>query len=898
MTIRNLVHAFRPASVAVIGASMREGSIGRVVFDNVLAGGFEGEVWPVNPKHESIGGRRCYARIADIPGTPDLAVIVTPAATVPGLVHELGEKGTRAAVVISAGLTKKNGLAQEMLDAARPHLLRIIGPNTVGLMIPPLKLNASFAHMAAEPGGIALLSQSGAIATSLIDWAADNGVGFSQIVSLGDMADVDVGDCLDMLAGDAATRAIVMYLESIPNPRKFLSAARAAARLKPIIAVKPGRHAEAAKAAATHTGALSGADRVVDAALRRAGILRVGGLADLFDATETVARFAPVERARVGIVTNGGGAGVLAVDRLMDLGGELAVLAPETIAVLDGAMPANWSRANPVDIVGDAPAARYRAAVEAVAADPGTDVLLVMNCPTAVTSSADAAAAVAGLAHAGTIAGKPVLTCWLGEHTARAGRRVLQEAGIATFETPAAAAEAVSYLVDWSRAQAALQRVPSAQAQDVAGDREAVLAIFRQAAAEKRRMLTEPEAKAAVAAYGIPVPETAVARTPDEAGQAAARLLESAQKVVVKLLSKAVTHKSDAGGVVLNIETAAAAREAAAAIEKRVRASFPDADIAGFAVQPMVVRKHAQELILGMSRDPSFGPVVLFGAGGVAVEVMGDTAIALPPLDEVLAGDLIERTRVGRLLAGFRDRKPADRAALCRAMNGLSQMVVDFPCIAALDINPLLADDEGVVALDARIEIDPEAVERPGPNPDLAIRPYPAQWARDIELAGHAYHFRPIRPADVALYPDFLARTSPEDIRLRFLGARKDFPDRMLVRLTQLDYDREMAFVALDGDSGALCGIARLASDPDREAAEYGLMVRTDLQGQGLGWALLRHLVDYAKADGLQRIDGLILRENVQMLKMCQEFGFTLAPEQSGTGLVWASLDLARFSLP
>ena len=403
MTIRNLEYAVHPKSVAVVGASVVVGSVGRVVMNNIVAGGFEGEIFPVNPKYRDVCGRRCFATVADIPDVPELAIIITPPDTVPGLVRELGEKGTRVVVVITAGLTRENGLQQMMLDAAKPFLLRIVGPNTVGLMLPPAKLNASFAHMAADPGGIALLSQSGAIATSLVDWAAGNHVGFSQIVSLGDMADVDVADYLDLLAGDAKTRAIVMYLESIPHPRKFMSAARAAARLKPVVAIKPGRHAEAAKAAATHTGALSGADRVVDAALRRAGILRVQGLAELFDATETISRFPPLERARVGIVTNGGGAGVLAVDQLMDCGGELAELSGETIALLDASLPQNWSHANPVDIIGDAPAERYCGAVLAVAEAPETDALLVMNCPTGLASPVEAATAVASLVKSGMI---------------------------------------------------------------------------------------------------------------------------------------------------------------------------------------------------------------------------------------------------------------------------------------------------------------------------------------------------------------------------------------------------------------------------------------------------------------------------------------------------------------
>jgi acetyltransferase len=891
LTIRNLERVVHPKSLAVVGASDRVGSIGKVVLDNILAAGFEGEIWPVNPKHRGIAGLRCYANPSLLPGAPDLAVIATPPATIPNIVSELSQIGGRAAVVVTAGLTRENGLKQAMLDAARPALFRIIGPNTVGLLIPPLKLNASFAHMNASPGNIALLSQSGAIATALIDWAADNDIGFSHIVSLGDMADVDVGDWLDLLAGEPRTRAIVMYLETIPNPRKFMSAARAAARLKPVIAVKSGRHEAAAKAAATHTGALSGADRVVDAALRRAGILRVDGLAELFDAVETTARFGPVERARVGIVTNGGGAGVLTVDQLLDCRGELAQLSAATIAKLDASLPSTWSHANPVDIIGDAPPERYKAAIDAVATDPGVDLLLVVNCPTALASPTDAARAVAASTVAGRINGKPVLTCWLGERGAREGRRTLNEAGLATLETPADLARAVSYLSNWSQAQRALMRVPSVRSEDVPGDKAAVRGIFRAAASEGRRMLTEREAKAAIAAYGIAVPETLTATTPEEAGRLAGTLLANSKAVVVKLLSKAVSHKSDAGGVIVDVASPEAAEQAATAIARRVHEKLPGVVIEGFAVQPMIVRRQAQELIVGVHHDPIFGPVILVGTGGTAVEVVDDTAIALPPLDDVLAGDVIERTRMGRLLAGFRDRPPADRRAIIATLIGLSQMIVDFPAITAVDINPLLADADGAIALDARIEIDPAKVDEIGPNPALVIRPYPAGWDKDFSSNGLDFHIRPIKPADVALYPDFLARISPDDIRLRFLAPRKSFSANMLKRLTQLDYDRDIAFVALDKDR-ALAAVGRLSSDPDRAVAEYALIVRTDLQGHGLGWMLLKHIVDYARSERIGRIEGFVLSENDRMLNMCREFGFAVShhPQQPGLRLVSLTL--------
>ncbi|NMG40653.1 GNAT family N-acetyltransferase [Chelativorans sp. ZYF759] len=892
MTIRNLEGAARPTSVAIIGASPRPGSVGGIVLANVLAAGFEGNVWAVNPKHREIAGMACYRRVADLPAAPDLAVIATPPRTVPGLITELAEKGTRVAVVITAGLNAENGLRQKMLDAARPHTFRIIGPNTVGLLVPTMKLNASFAHMAPASGGLALLSQSGAIATSLIDWAADEGLGFSHIVSLGDQADVDVGDYLDMLAGDAATKAILLYLESIPNPRKFISAARAAARLKPVIAIKSGRHEAAAKAAATHTGALSGADRVVEAALRRAGILRVKGLGSLFDAAETVARFRPLERSRVGIVTNGGGAGVLAVDTLMDQGGELAQLSEATLARLDKTLPATWSKANPVDIIGDAPPERYEAAVRAVAADPDVDCILILNCPTALASPVAAAEGIAQLADRGMIDGKPALTCWLGEETARAGRSILQDAGLASFATPGEAAIAVSYLSDWSRAQRALMRVPSSLSEDVSGDRQVIDDLLRQAAREGRRILTEKEAKGVLAAYGIEVPEDLFAPSPDKVEAMAADLLSRTERIVLKLVSRQISHKSDIGGVVLNIETPEAARRAAEKIAQRVKDERPDARIDGYALQPMIVRPHAQELIIGMSHDPIFGPAILFGTGGVAVEVIDDTAIALPPLDDVLAGDLIDSTRVGRLLAGFRDRKPADRRAIVHALSAVSQLVVDYPAILSLDINPLIADADGAVALDARIEIDPERVGEAGPNRAMAIRPWPSGWSRDEQLGDRNWRLQPIKPTDVELFPAFLAKVSQEDIRLRFLAPRRHFPHQMLVRLTQLDYDREMAFVALDIENGELGGIARISCDPNHETAEFGLLVRTDLQGHGIGRALMEQLLDYARADGIARIEGHVLDENTKMLEMCRRLGFTMKREPQEPGVLLVSCEL------
>ena len=892
MTIRNLSPAMRPRSVAVVGASGRDGSVGAIVLRNILAGGFSGAVYPLNPKYGELMGLRCYAKAADLPEPPDLAVIMTPPAVVPQVVGELGAAGCKGAVIITAGIDRASGLRDAMLKAAQPHALRLFGPNTIGMLSPHLSLNASFAHLAARPGRLGLISQSGAIVSSIIDWAAAQQVGFSQILSLGDMADVDVGDCINWLATDRHTSAILMYLETIPEARKFMSAARAASRIKPLICIKPGRHEAAAKAAFTHTGSLAGSDAVVDAALRRAGVIRVDDLEDLFQAAEVTARFRPQRTGRTAIVTNGGGAGVLAVDKLLDEGCALADLSPATIEVLGEDLPGTWSKSNPVDIIGDAPPERYRRAVELAAADPGVDVVLAMNCPTALASPRDAASAVSALASKGLVNGKPLLACWLGKEAAEPAREVLRQAGVATMDTPAAAAEAVALLTRWSGLRSRLDRVPASSG-EVATDRAAAADVLAAVAAEGRSVLTEAEAKAVLAAYAIPVPQTLVATTEDEVERMAGELLAGAPAVVVKLYSRTVSHKSDVGGVVLNLATPQAARDAAAAIRGRVLAAGHGEDeLDGFAVQPMIRRPGAEELLLGLHKDNIFGPVIMFGAGGTAVEVVRDTATGLAPLDERFAGDLIDETRIAALLAGYRDRPPAHRGAIIEALLGLSQLAVDFPCIVAADVNPLLADADGVVALDARIEIDPARVDEVGPSRELPVRPYPAGWEREIEAGSVSYRVRPMRPADANLYPDFLASVTPEDLRMRFLVPTRSLSEEAIVRLSQLDYSRDIAFVALEPVTNALAGIVRYSADPDHETGEYSALVRSDLQGHGLGTAMLRLLIDYARDSGLRELTGLVLRENGEMLDVAAALGFKSESEPGEPGLVRVTLPL------
>ncbi|MWD27363.1 GNAT family N-acetyltransferase [Aquicoccus sp. SCR17] len=880
MTARNLDHLLRPRSVALIGASPDPSSLGATVLRRLLAGGFTGDVQLVNPKYARIGERPCVASVADLAEGPDLGVIVTPPATVPGIIGDLGRAGARAAVVISAGFDAET--RQAMLDAARPYCLRILGPNCIGLQVPKLGLDASFAQLLPEAGGLALLSQSGAIVTAMLDWGAAQGIGFSAVASMGDMSDVDVGDLLDHLATDGETRAILMYLEQVTDARKFMSAARAASRLKPVIAIKAGRSKAAARAASSHTGALAGRDEVYDAALRRAGILRVDDLGELFDAAEVLARQSPLRSDRLAVVTNGGGAGVLAADAVARHGVRLAELSPETRTRLDAALPRTWSHDNPVDIIGDADGARYRAAIEAVLDDAACDAVLVMNCPTGLAAPSEAAEALIAVMKARREAGrapKPVLAAWLGDATARAPAERLEAEGLPVFETPGRAVRGFSYLADHAKAQAQLMRMPPGVAGDFTPDRGTVRAGIDAALARGQKLMSEPDAKAVLAAYGIPTVETRIAATPQEAERLAAELLAGKDReaaLVVKILSPDITHKSDLGGVRVGLGSAAEVAEAARAMMDRIRGLRPEARIEGVVVQPMIRRPHAHELILGLSSDPVFGPVLMFGAGGTSVEVVADRALALPPLDAVLAGDMIDATRISRLMAGYRDRPAADREALIGALMRLSQLAADFPEITELDINPLLVDADGAIALDARIAVEKTPAVAPGGNPRFAIRPYPATWACERSVAGMQVTIRPIRPEDEALYPDFLAKVSEEDIRWRF-GTLARASHELIARFTQIDYARAMAFVALEPDSGALMGVSRLASDPDRVRAEFAVLIRSDLRGRGLGGALLERLIAFARSEGIGTLFGDVAKDNRTMLQLCRELGFAEA---------------------
>jgi acetyltransferase len=880
MSIRNLDSLFDPASVAVIGASERPSSVGATVWRNLREGGFAGPRWAVNPKYKELSGEPVYAGLAQLPAAPELAIICTPPATVAGLIEELGALGTRAAIVVTAGQSKEQ--KQAMLDAARKHLLRILGPNCLGLLSPHSKLNASFAHAGVAADGLAFVSQSGALVTAMLDWANGRGIGFSRFVSLGEHADVDFGDMLDWLASDARTRAILLYVESIEAPRKFMSAARAAARNKPVLVVKAGRSPQGQAAAASHTGALAGSDLVYDAAIRRAGMLRVDTLEDLFVAAETLAHFRGLPRGsdaalmeRLTIVTNGGGAGVMAADAAAAAGIELAPISDAAGKALDAALPANWSHGNPVDIIGDAPVPRYVQTMRTLLAERDSGMLLFMHSPTAIVPSAEIAAAMVPV-----VAETPgrTLGCWLGDPAVEQARQTFRAAGIPTYETPEDAVRAFQMLVTYRQNQEQLTQAPNAGPARAVADMAAVRKLVDAVLAENREMLNEPEAKRLLAACGIPVVGGRVAgASAREAARAADAI---GYPVALKILSPQISHKSDVGGVALDLEDAAAVHDAAATMLRRVAHMRPDALVEGFSVQAMVRRPQALELIVGASIDAVFGPVILFGAGGTRVEVVADRALALPPLNSPLARALVNSTRVAKLLAGWRDVPPADMDAIVEVLKNVSQLLADEPRITELDINPLLADAAGVIALDARVRVSAAA---PGGAAHFAIRPYPAELTETIEWQGRQLTLRAIRPEDEEQHRAFLEKLDPVDVRMRIFYSRRTIERSELARLTQIDYEREMAFIATaltEAGGEETLAVVRALCDPDHVEAEFGIVVRSDLKGGGLGERMMRKIIEHLKTRGVERLVATVLKENVRMLELAKDLGFEFDAEQ------------------
>jgi acetyltransferase len=894
---------FRPRSVAVIGASERPGSVGRTLLWNLISHPFGGTIYPVNPKRHSVLGIQAHPSIAAIAEPLDLAVIATPAATVPSLVADCAAAGVGAAIVLSAGFREVGAagaaLEAQLRDALRGRPMRLLGPNCLGLMNPRSGLNATFAAAMAQPGHVGFLSQSGAICTSVLDWSRSQGVGFSAFVSIGSMVDVGWGDLITHLGDDPDTRSIVIYMEAIGDARSFLSAAREVALTKPIVVIKGGRTAQAARAAASHTGALAGSDAVLEAAFRRCGVLRVDSLSDLFDMAELLAK-QPRRPAgpRLTILTNAGGPGVLATDALVLHGGELATLGEASLARLDAVLPPQWSHGNPIDILGDADPERYGLALEAVIDDPDSDGVLVILTPQSMTEPEATARRLRELAGR---CPKPLVASWMGGADVAAGEAILNEAGIATNPFPDAAARLFNNLWRHSYNLRGIYETPSLlpetpQAEAKAPARAA--ALLAQARRQGRALLSEWETKQILAAYDIPVVETRLASTAEAAVAAATNI---GYPVVVKLHSTTITHKSDVGGVVVNLQDGAAVRGAYEAMALAIQQSHGDEAFAGVTVQEMVAREEGLELIVGSSVDPQFGPVILFGTGGTLVEVHRDSAVALPPLNTTLAKRLMEQTRIYTALRGVRGQGPVDLVGLEQLLVRVSRLVLDHPCIQELDINPLLASPRGtsrpLVALDARILIltgEGEICAAPRP----AIRPYPIQYVRPWHLRdGTAVTIRPIRPEDEPLVVAFHRTLSEESIYFRYfhmmsLGAR--IAHERLIRICFTDYDREMALVVDRRDIArgdhSLLAVGRLSRLHGRDEAEFALLVSDPHQHQGLGTELLRLLLQIGRDEGLRRISAEILPENHAMQHICQRLGFTVQPSPEVVQ-AWIDLD-------
>jgi acetyltransferase len=873
MSIRNLDNMFRPRSIAVIGASDKARSVGAALMTNLLRAGFRGPIVPVNPKADVVHGIKAFADVASLPVAPDLAVIATPPDTVPSLVAELGARGTRAAVILTAGFLEGEVAvgkerAAELLAAAQPHLMRIVGPNCLGIAVPGIGLNATFAPTAMLPGNIAFLTQSGAMATTVLDWALPRGIGFSAIVSMGDMSDVDFGDLLDYFALDEATQAVLIYAEGITHARKFMSAARRTARVKPVIVVKGGRAAEGARAASSHTGALAGADVVYEAAFRRAGMLRVNEVEELFDAAATLARMSAQSGSHLAIVTNGGGAGVLATDRLIEEGGRLAALGADTVSKLNTVLPPTWSHANPIDIIGDANAERYTNSVGIVMHDPDVDALLVAYCPTAIVSSAEAANGLIGaLTQPGMGDQKNIFACWMGAATVAEGRARLIEAKVPDYETPERAVRAFMYLVRYRQSQDLLLETPVSDAPSAPVDRQRAHALIRQALDDKREWLDPAEVAGFLGCYGIPFARTEAVADAQAAAQAAARI---AAPVALKIRSRDVIHKSDVGGVALNLTTPAEVEAAARHMNDAIRHALPQARLEGFIVQEMIHRLGAYELIAGVSTDATFGPVILFGQGGTAVEIIGDKSLELPPLNTALARAQIERTRIAALLKGYRDRPAADIDGVVNVLLRLSQIVADHAEVTEIDINPLLCDTKGVIAVDCRIRVRPSTASA---QSRLAIRPYPRQLETTIRTPeGQSYAVRPIKPEDEPALRRFADEVDSGDLWHSFFAPLRQRTHETAARLSQIDYDREMTMLAWDGER--IAGLARSTADSNFEKSECAVIIRADLRERGLARQLLQTLLRALAMQGVREAVLNIPAGQTRMLSLSAELGF------------------------
>ncbi len=873
MSIIYLQHLFRPRSIAVVGATNRPQSVGSVIMRNLQAGGFEGPIMPVNPRQEAVAGVLAYPDVFSLPRTPDLAVLCTPPESNPDLIDELGVRGTRAALVIGS---MDDAQYTRALTAAKRHDLRFLGGRSLGIQVPPFRLNASFSHVKALPGHIGFVSQSDAVGTLVLDWAYPRRIGFSHFVSLGDAPDIDFGDMLDYLGSDPGTRAILLYIEDLRERKTFMAAARAAARNKPVLAIKAGRRppgSGTAGFAELSPDVLSLVDPydVFDAALQRAGILRVRSIDELFGAVETLARARPMRGEQLVTVSNGGGTGTMAADELYTGGLNLATLSDKTASRLKALLGAEWNGANPIDIRVDATSARYADVLKILGEDEDVDAILAMHTPTTLTSSTEAAMAVIRTVRQH---GANVLTCWIGGDTVATDRKLFVDAGVPTFDTPSDAVRAFLHMVNYRHRQESLMQMPPSIPVEFRPDPDTARRVVQAALAQGQTYLNEPQVKEVLAAYGIPVVETHIAEDPAHAKRLAKSI---GFPVAMTVLSPDIHRKWDVGGVALGLETADAVESAARGMRARVAEKRPDARVTGFSVQRMVPRGNARQLFVGAATDPLFGPIILFGEGGRAAELFRDLAVGLPPLNVPLAQELVARTRVATLLKAHLSRPAANLDAVCLTLMQVSQLIADVPELVEMDINPLFADERGVTVVDARMKVAPAKAD---PN-RLAIHPYP-KWLEETILLrdGRPVLLRPIRPEDEPAHHVFISKLTPEDIRFRFFHYKAALPHSEMARLTQIDYDREMAFIAIARDAHGepeTLGVIRSVTDPDNRHAEFSMVTRSDLKGQGLGRRMMRKMIDHCRSRGTLEFIGDVLAENKPMLSFLDHFGFMVS---------------------
>lgn len=892
MAVRNLDGIFQPRSILVVGPERIGKAACDLFFANLARSGYRGKVTLAGIAAPEGWTGGVAASLADISEKADLAVVLCGGSAAVEVIERLGALRIKAALFLSRGYDEWSFATSRLaLQTARKHGLRLIGPGSLGVMSLHGALDLSLAARPAKKGDLALVSRSAAVINSTLAWAEANGVGFSSVVSLGQKVDVDVGDLLDHFTADYKTRAVLVHLESIWSPSKFLSAARACARTKPVIVLRSGTSRDKRMIGNTHSSRLATVDWVYDAAFRRAGLVRVDSIDELFDAAETITRVKPSPSRKVAVVANGRSLATIVADHLDHSGGSMAEISAETIESLASLVRYGRDAGNPLVLADDADASVFGTAIEAVLADPGVEAVMVLHAPSAFADTTAVATKVAEIAAAQAKKigrRKPVMASFL--DLSDEADRILHASGVPCHPTPEEAVRSFGHLVRYVAAQERLTAIPEPLPAEFRPDPDAARAVVAAALAEDREWLSPVAVRDLLAAYDIPVLPTVLAADPREAADAARPHLKENRRVVLKIASREIAFKSDVDGVRLGLESEEEVAEAACEMLERIRARFPDKVIDGVIVMPMVEKRFGIELVAGIADDFVFGPVVVFGQGGTSVEVVGDRALDLVPLDMNLAHAMIAETRVSKLMAGYRNRPPVDEEAVALTLCKLSQLACDIPEIRELDLNPIVADHEGVVCLDARVRIAP-ITQRAGQigHPRLAIRPYPKEWERETALKdGREVQMRPIRPEDEALYPDFFSEVTPEDLRLRFFAPIKDFSHAFLAKLTQLDYERAIAFAAIEKETGKLLGVVRLHADPDHITGEYAILLRSNLKGQGLGWKLMKLMIEWAKADGLSAVKGEVLRENRTMIQMCEALGFSVksSPDDESIALV------------